>query len=135
MRAISALKNLKPQRDELFRRVSLEIRGHDPAVLNSYTTFLTNACSHLEIKADPVEKLPYVRWVQPLLRSKFVHKKYKLHYETRTHIRKFSVHDVTGSTASTMLEYVQRNIPEGVAMKVTYDEICALPESFGIQNS
>ncbi|KAK0418116.1 hypothetical protein QR680_013377 [Steinernema hermaphroditum] len=120
MRAISALKNLKPQRDELFRRVSLEIRGHDPAVLNSYTTFLTNACSHLEIKADPVEKLPYVRWVQPLLRSKFVHK---------------NVHDVTGSTASTMLEYVQRNIPEGVAMKVTYDEICALPESFGIQNS
>lgn len=35
--------------------------------------------------------LPYVRWVQPLLRSKFVHKKYKLHYETRTHITRFTV--------------------------------------------
>lgn len=63
-----------------------------------------------------------------LLRSKFVHKKYKLHYETRTHIREISIKNVTGSTASTFLEYVQRNIPEGVAMKVDYTEITDFPD-------
>jgi len=28
-------------------------------------------------------------------------------------------HNLTGSTADTFMEYVQRNLPEGVAMKVT----------------
>lgn len=28
-------------------------------------------------------------------------------------------HKLTGSTADTFLEYIQRNLPEGVAMKVT----------------
>lgn len=28
-------------------------------------------------------------------------------------------HNVTGSTADTFMEYIQRNLPEGVAMKVT----------------
>ncbi|MFH4978921.1 hypothetical protein AB6A40_005630 [Gnathostoma spinigerum] len=113
--------------DQLFPRVSLEIRGHDPAVLNSYTSFLRNTCEHLSIKHDPVQVLRYVRWVQPVLRSKFVHKKYKLHYETRTHIRQFTVKEVTGSTASTFLEYIERNIPEGVAMKVSYEHALPLP--------
>lgn len=62
-----------------------------------------------------------------MLRAKFVYKKYKLHYETRTHIRRMSIEKVTGSTASTFLEYIQRNIPEGVAMKVTYEEAVPLP--------
>jgi small subunit ribosomal protein S10 len=35
---------------------------------------------------------------------------------------------LTGSTADTLLEYVQRNLPEGVAMKITYREIRPLPE-------
>jgi small subunit ribosomal protein S10 len=39
------------------------------------------------------------------------------------------VYHLTGSTASTFLEYIQRNIPEGVAMKVSYEEIEFLPES------
>jgi len=61
------------------------------------------------------------------LRSKFVHKKAKMHYETRTYIKQMDVFNLTGSTASLFLEYVQRNIPEGVAMRVDYEEICALP--------
>ena len=28
-------------------------------------------------------------------------------------------HKLTGSTADTFIEYIQRNLPEGVAMKVT----------------
>lgn len=39
------------------------------------------------------------------------------------------VFNLTGSTASAFLEYIQRNIPEGVAMKVDYNELCPLPES------
>ncbi|VDM46412.1 unnamed protein product [Toxocara canis] len=119
--------NSTTELDKLFAKIHLEIRGHDRAVLNSYTTFLQTACHHLAISCSPVKILPYVRWIQPLLRSKFVHKKYKLHYETRTYIRCMTVNDVTGSTASTFLEYIERNIPEGVAMKVTYEELVPFP--------
>lgn len=39
------------------------------------------------------------------------------------------VYNLTGSTASTLIEYIQRNIPEGIAMRVDYNELCMLPES------
>ncbi|GMT17953.1 hypothetical protein PFISCL1PPCAC_9250, partial [Pristionchus fissidentatus] len=118
-----------PLPDQLFRSIELEYRGHDPAVLKSYTQFLEQVCTNLSVTRGSVATLPYVRWVQPLLRSKFVHKKYKLHYETRTHITRFTIHDVTGSTASTFLEYIERNIPEGVAMRVEYEELLPLPDT------
>uniref|UniRef100_A0A0M3I635 Small ribosomal subunit protein uS10m n=2 Tax=Ascaris TaxID=6251 RepID=A0A0M3I635_ASCLU len=127
LNSVSKLEST-PELDKLFSKVHLEIRGHDKAVLKSYTTFLQTACHHLSIECSPVKVLPYVRWIQPLLRSKFVHKKYKLHYETRTHIRCMTISDVTGSTASTFLEYIERNIPEGVAMKVTYEELLPFPQ-------
>uniref|UniRef100_A0A8R1DFY7 Small ribosomal subunit protein uS10m n=1 Tax=Caenorhabditis japonica TaxID=281687 RepID=A0A8R1DFY7_CAEJA len=119
--------------DKLFSSVELEYRAHDKAVLKSYTTFLQSVCTHLDITQGRHEVLPYIRWVQPALRSKFVHKKYKLHYETRTHITKFEILNVTGSTASTFLEYIQRNIPEGVGMRVGYTELQPLPLT--IQNA
>lgn len=37
-------------------------------------------------------------------------------------------HRLTGSTLSTFLEYIQRNLPEGVAMKATKVEILELGE-------
>ncbi|EFO22355.1 hypothetical protein LOAG_06128 [Loa loa] len=114
--------------DRLFPRIQLEYRGHDKAVLKSYTTFLKTACKHLELEVVSIKVFPYVWWIQNALRAKFAKKKNQLHYETRTHIRQFTIRNVTGSTASAFLEYVQRNIPEGVAMKVTYDEIAMLPE-------
>ncbi|EYC22581.1 hypothetical protein Y032_0017g3438 [Ancylostoma ceylanicum] len=113
--------------DKLFSSIELEYRGHDPEVLKSYTKFLEAVCTHLNLTRGRFEVLPYVRWIQPALRSKFVHKKYKLHYETRTHITKFEVRNLTGSTASTFLEYIQRNIPEGVGMRVGYVEMQPLP--------
>ncbi len=42
------------------------------------------------------------------------------------HTMKFS--RVTESTAMTFLEYIQRNLPEGVAMKVTKHEREKLPD-------
>ncbi|CAI4220656.1 unnamed protein product [Auanema sp. JU1783] len=113
--------------DKLFSSLEIEYRGHDKAVLKSYTNFLEQVCENLNITRGQTEVLPYVRWVQPTLRSKFVHKKYKLHYETRTHITRFQVLNLTGSTASTFLEYIQRNIPEGVGMRVGITERATLP--------
>lgn len=37
-------------------------------------------------------------------------------------------HRLTGSTLSTFLEYIQRNLPEGVAMKATKIEMLSLPD-------
>jgi len=37
--AESAAKNL--EHDKLFKRIDLELRGHDPEVLSSYTTFVS----------------------------------------------------------------------------------------------
>uniref|UniRef100_A0A915PI91 Small ribosomal subunit protein uS10m n=1 Tax=Setaria digitata TaxID=48799 RepID=A0A915PI91_9BILA len=122
-------QNSAPELDRLFKRIELEYRGHDKMVLKSYTTFLKAVCDHLEIDVVSIKVFPYVWWIQNALRAKFAKKKNQLHYETRTHIRQFTIQNVTGSTASTFLEYIQRNIPEGVAMKVSYDEIAMLPES------
>lgn len=54
-----------------------------------------------------------------LLKSKHVHKKHRVQYEIRTYFRFLDFLKLTGSTADTFLEYAQRNLPEGVAMKVT----------------
>lgn len=35
---------------------------------------------------------------------------------------------MTGSTLSTFLEYIERNLPEGVALKATKVEMLSLPE-------
>lgn len=41
-----------------------------------------------------------------------------MQYEIRTYFRYLTVEKLTGSTAQTFLEYIQRNVPEGVAIKV-----------------
>lgn len=37
-------------------------------------------------------------------------------------------HKLTGSTLDTFLEYIERNLPEGVALNVTKTEIQEMPE-------
>ena len=54
-----------------------------------------------------------------ILRSRFVHKKHRTQYEVRTYFRFMNFHRLTGSTADTFLEYIERNLPEGVALKIT----------------
>ena len=44
-------------------------------------------------------------------------------YHTRTYYHFMTLKHLTGSTADTYLEYVQRNLPEGVSMKVTLQRI------------
>lgn len=46
----------------------------------------------------------------------------------RTYYRFLEFEKLTGSTLSTFLEYIERNLPEGVAMKATKIEIQPMPE-------
>lgn len=63
-----------------------------------------------------------------LLKSVHIYKKHRVHYEIRTYFRFMHFHKLTGSTLATYLEYIERNLPEGVAMKATRVERLALPE-------
>ncbi|RWS19071.1 28S ribosomal protein S10-like protein [Leptotrombidium deliense] len=62
-----------------------------------------------------------------LLRSAHIHKKHREHYERRTYKVTMEFKHLTGSTADTFLEYVERNLPEGVAMQVDRHIIERLP--------
>merc|ERR1711971_966075 len=63
-----------------------------------------------------------------LLRSAHVKKKHRVQYEFRTYYHTMKFGKLTESTAITFLEYIQRNLPEGMAMKVTKHERKKLPE-------
>jgi hypothetical protein len=54
-----------------------------------------------------------------LLRSAHIFKKHRVQYEMRTYHAHLDLFRLTGSTADTYLEYVERMLPEGVGMKVT----------------
>lgn len=63
-----------------------------------------------------------------ILKSAFVHKKHRVQYEIRTYFKFMQFHKLTGSTLATFLEYIERNLPEGVALKATKVEILVIPE-------
>jgi len=64
-----------------------------------------------------------------LLKSAFVHSKARVQYEFRTHYWIVRADDLTESTRDTWLEYVQRNLPEAVSMKVIQSEKLQLPSA------
>ncbi|KAB7497113.1 28S ribosomal protein S10, mitochondrial [Armadillidium nasatum] len=105
--------------DKLYRSITLECRGHDKAVLASYSRFLTTAAKHLEICVDKIDTPRHHIIRYDTLKSAFVKKKHRVQYEIRTYFLIIKFLRLTSSTADTFLEYVQRNIPEGVAMIVT----------------
>lgn len=72
--------------------------------------------------------MPYNVERYTVLKSAFVHKKHRVQYEVRTYFHFINLHRLTGSTLSTYLEYIERNLPEGVALKATKIEMLALPE-------
>ncbi|CAG9569224.1 unnamed protein product [Danaus chrysippus] len=115
--------------DKLYKRVELEMRGIDPAVLLSYSWFCIAAASHLGIevtKSWALRKAEKER--HTLLRCVHIYKKHRVQYEIRTYFRFVHLQRLTGSTCDTYLEYIQRNLPEGCALKVTKVECQNLPE-------
>lgn len=63
-----------------------------------------------------------------LLKSVHIYKKHRVQYEVRTYFRFMHFHKLTGSTLDTFLEYIERNLPEGVALKATKVGIEKLPD-------
>ncbi|XP_076239262.1 mitochondrial ribosomal protein S10 [Calliopsis andreniformis] len=119
-----------PAPDKLYKKIEIEVRGNDPAVLKSYGQFAFMAAKHLDIQVGQnVAPHKAVHERLTLLKSVFVHKKHRVQYERRTYYRYLDFFKLTGSTADTFLEYLQRNLPEGVAMKATRVELQTLPES------
>uniref|UniRef100_A0A2A4IXC1 Small ribosomal subunit protein uS10m n=1 Tax=Heliothis virescens TaxID=7102 RepID=A0A2A4IXC1_HELVI len=115
--------------DKLYKRVELEMRGIDPAVLLSYSWFCVAAASHLGIevtKSWALRKAEKER--HTLLRCVHIYKKHRVQYEVRSYFRFIHLQRLTGSTCDTYLEYIQRNLPEGCALKVTKVECQKLEE-------
>ncbi|KAF3423632.1 hypothetical protein E2986_04527 [Frieseomelitta varia] len=109
--------------DKLYKKLEIEVRGNDAAVLKSYGEFAVMAANHLDIivgRHVAIRKPVFERLT--VLKSVHVHKKHRVQYETRTYYRYLDLFNLTGSTADTYLEYIERNLPEGV-------ELQTLPET------
>uniref|UniRef100_K1R1T1 Small ribosomal subunit protein uS10m n=1 Tax=Magallana gigas TaxID=29159 RepID=K1R1T1_MAGGI len=109
--------------DELFSKIIVEVKGHDPKVLDSYYWYLKQTAFHLDLGPHDtyVQKKPVIDKLT-LNKSVHIYKKHRYYY-------------LTGSTASTFLEYIQRNLPEGVAMKVTKSKQAASEEDTSSSDS
>ncbi|ESO12040.1 hypothetical protein HELRODRAFT_135844, partial [Helobdella robusta] len=114
--------------DVLYKTITIELKGHELAVMKSYEQFLTMAANELDISICKVWSPPRSirRWT--LLKSVHIYRKHMVQYETRTAYRVVQLKNLTGSTANTFLEYIQRNLPEGMAMKITRESIEPLPD-------
>ncbi|XP_072394465.1 small ribosomal subunit protein uS10m [Diabrotica undecimpunctata] len=114
--------------DKLYKFVELELRGNDPAVLKSFSKFAVTTGNHLDIntKSWTLRKPNHERYT--VLKSVHIYKKHRVQYEHRTYYSFVQFKHLTGSTADTVLEYIERNLPEGVALKATKVEIQQIPE-------
>lgn len=54
-----------------------------------------------------------------LLKSIHIYKKHRVQYEVRSYYQHMIFENLTGSTADTLLQYIQLNTPEGVAVEIT----------------
>lgn len=114
--------------DTLIQKLTVLVKGHDKAVLDSYEFFASMAAQELGLtQAKVSEPLKNIERFT-LLKSVHIFKKHRVQYEMRTHFRCIEISRVTGSTAQVYLEYIQRNLPEGVAMEVIKTAIEKVPE-------
>ncbi|KAB0397452.1 hypothetical protein E2I00_000867, partial [Balaenoptera physalus] len=96
--------------DTLYKRLSVLVKGHDKAVLDSYEYFAVLAAKELGISVkvhEPPKKIERFT----LLKSVHIFKKHRVQYEMRT-----------------LYRCLERNLPEGVAMEVTKTKLEQLPE-------
>jgi len=117
------------QPDKLYKKIELEILGYESRVLDSYQWFVLTAARHLNLQVGKVWA-PHTsdKFRFNLLASVHIFKKHQVHYEVRTYHRFINIHKLTGSTADTFLEYIQRNLPEGLGLKVTKVEVHPKPD-------
>ncbi|XP_054617803.1 probable 28S ribosomal protein S10, mitochondrial [Dunckerocampus dactyliophorus] len=116
---VSSPITITDQPDTLFQKVTVLVKGHDWAVLDSYEYFATMAAKELGITVSNVFEPPKDIERLTVLKSVHIFKKHRVQYEMRTHYRCIELSHLTGSTAQVYLEYIQRNLPESIAMQVT----------------
>ncbi|XP_037541424.1 probable 28S ribosomal protein S10, mitochondrial [Nematolebias whitei] len=114
--------------DTLIQKVAVLVKGHDRAVLDSYEFFATMAAKELGISIGKISEPRYQLDRLTVLKSIHIYKKHRVQYEMRTYYRCIELLHVTGCTAQVYLEYIQRNLPEGVAMEVTKTTMEKVPE-------
>ncbi|CAH2006330.1 unnamed protein product [Acanthoscelides obtectus] len=126
--ALATAKSVVQEPDKLYKVVELELRGNDPAVLKSFCKFASTTGQHLEIdcKTWNMRKPTHERFT--VLKCVHIYKKHRVQYEYRTYYSFVQYKRVTGSTADTLLEYIERNLPEGVSLKATKVEVQELPD-------
>ncbi|ERL89389.1 uncharacterized protein LOC109535633 [Dendroctonus ponderosae] len=133
-RGFATLPNAAPQpdpvqeADKLIKTLELEIRSHEPAVLKSYCKFVVTTGNHfgIDTKSWSLRKPVHERYT--VLKSVHIYKKHRVQYEKRTYFGFVQYSKLTGSTADTLLEYVERNLPEGVSLKATKVEVQQIPD-------
>nr|XP_020650285.1 28S ribosomal protein S10, mitochondrial [Pogona vitticeps] len=122
------LVSISDEPDTLYKRLAVLVKGHDKPVLDSYEYFMVLAAKELGLSVEKVEEPPKKMERFTLLKSVHIYKKHRVQYEIRTHYRYVELKHLTGSTANVYLEYIQRNLPEGVAMEVKKTRLEQLPE-------
>ncbi|CAM9837351.1 unnamed protein product [Lampetra fluviatilis] len=118
--ALSRLQvHVSEEPDVLYKRLIVRVKAHERPLLDSYEFFITRTAQFLNIPIhtvyEPRRKIERLT----VLKSVHIYKKHRVQYEMRTHFRVIELKYLTGSTANVYLEYIQRNLPEGVAMEVT----------------
>ncbi|XP_042323895.1 28S ribosomal protein S10, mitochondrial isoform X2 [Sceloporus undulatus] len=124
----NTLVSISDEPDTLYKRLTVLVKGHDKTVLDSYEYFMVLAAKELGLSVEKVEEPRRKIERFTLLKSVHIYKKHRVQYEMRTHYRYVELKHLTGSTASVYLEYIQRNLPEGVAMEVKKTRLERLPE-------
>ncbi|XP_075060279.1 small ribosomal subunit protein uS10m [Mixophyes fleayi] len=114
--------------DILYKKIDVLAKGHDKMVLDSYEYFTVLAAKELGICVEKVYEPRRKIERFTLLKSIHIFKKHRVQYEMRTHYRHLALKHLTGSTADVYLEYIQRNLPEGVALEITKTTVEKLPE-------
>ncbi|XP_035473736.2 probable 28S ribosomal protein S10, mitochondrial isoform X1 [Scophthalmus maximus] len=123
-----SLVTVTEEPDVLYQKVSVLVKGHDRAVLDSYEYFATLAAEELGVNISKVYEPGKEIDRLTLLKSVHIFNKHRVQYEMRTHYRCIELSHLTGCTAQVFLEYIQRNLPEGVAMEVTKTTMEKVPD-------
>jgi len=108
--------------------LTLKVRGSDEAVLESYAQFMRRSATYLDLDVSKKTILPMHIEKRTLLKSPHIYKKHRAQYELRTHTRMLQVKQLTGESADIYLEYIQRNLPEGVSMSIEQTDLEPIPE-------
>ncbi|PIO23668.1 hypothetical protein AB205_0014440 [Aquarana catesbeiana] len=114
--------------DILYKEIEVLAKGHDKTVLDSYEHFTVLAAKELGICVERVYEPKRKMERFTLLKSIHIFKKHRVQYEMRTHYRCLELKHLTGSTANVYLEYIERNVPEGVALEITKTKMEKIPD-------